>query len=114
MKRIAFVLVAVCLTLGAVAKDDPKGKDEKAKALPVLVGQVVDQDTGEALTGVSIKVNGSETCVFTDFDGSFEIRNLDPGKYNLEISLISYQSNLLENLEVNGGERKALKVEMKR
>lgn len=111
MKKLIIVLISISLGLGAIAK----GETEKpSKPMPVLTGQVIDNETGETLTGVMVKVKGSDTCVFTDFDGNFEIQGLEPGKYNLEVSLISYNSNNLKGIKLNGGEQKALKVEMKR
>lgn len=53
-------------------------------------GQVVDFQSGETLAGVAITVEGTETKVYTDLDGNFSIEGLEPGTYNLVLSMISY------------------------
>ena len=78
MKKLAAVLLALVIGSSVFAIENPKSKGE-AKAAPSLVGMVVDQETGEALTGVSVKIDGTDKCVFTDFDGQFETKNLEPG-----------------------------------
>lgn len=62
----------------------------------------MDNETGEALTGVAIRFEGSEETVYTDFDGNFEIKNVVPGKYNVLSSYISYEDNKLKDVNVSG------------
>lgn len=80
----------------------------------VLMGTVVDQSTGEALPGAQVKINGLEESVYTDLDGNFEVNDIKPGTYSLEISLISYEQNKIQNLVINPAKKSALKVELKR
>jgi len=111
MKKLAILLITVSLSFGAMAVKDNK---KATNTLPILTGQVVDHETGEKLAGAMVKVDGAEKCVFTDFDGQFEITGLTPGNYKLEVSLISYNSNNIKELKLVGGDQKALKVELKR
>lgn len=111
MKKLIIVLIAVSLGIGLSAKDNPK---KPVKPAPALTGQVVDNLTGETLAGVMVKIDGSDKAVFTDFDGQFELKGLEPGKYTLEVSLISYKANNLKNIVIEQNEQKALKVELKR
>jgi hypothetical protein len=114
MKKLIILLIAVSLTAGLSAKDNPKEGKAEAKPAPVLMGQVIDNSTGETLAGAMIKVKGCEKSVFTDFEGQFEFKDLTPGQYDLEVSLISYKSNSIKELKLDLGDQKVLKVELKR
>jgi hypothetical protein len=62
-----------------------------------ITGRVVDKHTGEALTGVAVKLNNE--ILFTDFEGKFEVKDILPGDYSLSISYISYKE-IDKNLKV--------------
>ena len=71
-----------------------------ASASVSISGKVIDLNSGEALAGVEVAIEGSSKKVRTDFDGNFKIDNLNPGEYNLIASYISYNKSLVEKLEV--------------
>ena len=66
-----------------------------------LSGIVVEEDSGEPLTGALIKINGIEKEYYTDFDGRFSIEALIPGNYDIEISYISFESTTLEKIHLD-------------
>lgn len=111
MKKIVF-LCAALLILGfnTQAKNviTPEGdKNVNANELvnlntTSLSGVVLDNKTGEALTGVAIRFEGSKETVYTDFDGNFKIDNIIPGKYNILSNYISYTDNKLKDVNVSG------------
>lgn len=119
MKRIFTTILLAVLILPVFAEGDNKNtKDNKniketTEAI-VLMGTVVDQSTGEALPGAQVKINGLEDVVYTDLDGNFEVQDIKPGTYSLEISLISYEQNKIQSLVINPAKKSALKVELKR
>jgi hypothetical protein len=76
-----------------------------------ISGKVIDLNTGEALAGVEIAIEGSSKKVRTDFDGNFKIDNLNPGEYSLIASYISYNKSLVEKLEV-AKSNQALNIKM--
>ena len=63
-----------------------------------LSGMVVEESTGDPLTGALIKIQGVEKEYFTDFEGIFSINELKPGIYNIEISFISFNSRELKEI----------------
>ncbi len=65
-------------------------------------GNVFDDATGETLPGVTIFVEGTTTGTLTDFDGKFNL-NIAPGKYNIRISFISYETVNLKDVAVTSG-----------
>ena len=77
----------------------------EAPATPVqtisLTGKVIDFNSGEALTGVEIKIEGTDIKTYTDFDGNFKIEEVKPGNYNIIASYISYDKSLIENFKAD-------------
>lgn len=65
-----------------------------------VMGKVVDMNSGEALVGVEITIEGSTKKAYTDLDGNFKIDNLQAGSYNVIASYISYSKSFIEKLEV--------------
>ena len=53
---------------------------------------VSDKVSGEYLTGVKVRLKGSDIVEYTDFDGQFSFNNLKPGKYTVDVEFISYDS----------------------
>ena len=71
-----------------------------------IKGKVVDVESDEELPFATVRLYLNDVIVGganTDFDGKFEILNLDPGLYNLEVSYMGYPPLRLENLEVQAG-----------
>lgn len=66
-------------------------------------GIIFDDSTGETLVGVTIAVQGTTTGTSTDLDGEFTL-NLPEGVYNLQISFISYQTMIIESVEVKAND----------
>jgi hypothetical protein len=74
-----------------------------------LSGKVVDEKN-EPLSGVSVKVVGSQTGVATDMEGRFSL-NLSVGKkYELEISAIGYETKTITEVEVINGQANELNI----
>ena len=66
-----------------------------------LSGIVVEERTGEPLSGAMIKISGLEKEYYTDFEGRFNIEALIPGSYDIEISYVSFESTTLKNIQLN-------------
>jgi hypothetical protein len=106
----AIILVAVFGLKIAMASDF---LNNPPTANSVISGEVLDLTTGESLTGVTVKIEGTDIETFTDLDGNFEFESILPGDYNLVFSFISYNNSLVEDLQVNASETKTLKVKLK-
>jgi hypothetical protein len=105
MKKILLTLFVAGLTFISFAKsNESKNNSEATTSNSVtiqLTGVVTDKLSNEALVGVEIKIEGTNQKVYTDFDGKFTFKNLNPGKYNLVASYISYEKNVIENFDAN-------------
>lgn len=62
-------------------------------------GVVTDDVSGESLPGVNILINGTTRGTVTDLDGKFNI-SIEPGTYTLKITFISFQTLLINDVEV--------------
>lgn len=97
MKTIISILTVSLLTINAMAgiDDTKKGNAESSShAFMVVKGKVVDKSTGEALAGVSVKLD-DRTVAYTDFDGNFTVELTQPSA-KISASLISYATAELE------------------
>lgn len=100
---IAWMLLVV---IAVQAKDnESKVKDTDGQATMMLSGSVVDEQSGESLVGVEVKLAGTDKKTYTDFDGNFNFENIKPGEYKIETSYISYQQKA-EELTINTNENK--------
>ncbi|HDR52559.1 MAG TPA: TonB-dependent receptor, partial [Mariniphaga anaerophila] len=99
MKNLIFSLSFILFTLFSFAQ---KGG---------LKGTVTDSKTGESLVGTTIIVQGTTTGTITDFDGNFNLPELTAGPYNLVISFISYESQIIR-VEIEAGAETVLNVQL--
>jgi len=76
-------------------------------------GKIIDKETGETLTGVLVEIVGTDEKVYSDFDGKFEFKNIIPGTYNISVSYISYEKNVLKVVKAKNSVN-TLKIELKK
>lgn len=57
-----------------------------------IVGKIVDSKTGETLPGATVLIEGTTKGASSDFDGNFSLSGLQPGKYTLIASYITYDN----------------------
>jgi TonB-dependent receptor len=63
-------------------------------------GQVFDKNTGEAIIGALVGIEGSPIATTTDFYGNYTLQ-IEPGTYNLNISFISYETITIRDVQVS-------------
>ncbi len=68
-----------------------------------IKGKVSDSQTGEPLIGANVLIQFTNYGAATDLDGNYEINNLSPGNYKLQISFIGYQTKLIDSLKIING-----------
>jgi hypothetical protein len=114
MKRLVLSVLFLAF-LGFAFADSEGVKDTKtttASAKTVSIsGTVMDMNTGEALTGVEISVDGTNVKVYSDFDGNFTIDQLSPGEYDIVASYISYKKSLVEDFKADGSSSVKIKLQ---
>lgn len=98
------ILLAACLTSFAIS---PNEIEKEVVHTVGISGQIVDHITGEALTGVKVKVSETNDFSYTDFDGRFTINGLLPGSYQVSTTFISYQDT---DVQVEAKENQSVKL----
>jgi|GEM_PF-5955029 len=76
-----------------------------SKKYASLTGQVLDGETGDALSLISVAVRKDgkmETGTYADFKGEFLIENILPGMYELEFALMGYDPCKM-NVKIQSG-----------
>jgi len=113
MKRTIFIslLLSVFVFCSGQLFADGNGEKPVTKA-GIVSGQVIDLQTGEALVGVAVTVDGTDVKTYTDFDGNFKINGLAPGTYNLIATYISYKNSLVENINIESGDTEEVDIQL--
>ncbi|NBC27803.1 MAG: TonB-dependent siderophore receptor [Bacteroidetes bacterium] len=79
------LLISLLLSINA----DPLFSQDQ----PAITGTVVDAETNIPIQGVNVGIKNSRKGTSTDFDGTFSLKNVEPGEYTLVFSAIGYQTN---------------------
>lgn len=66
-----------------------------------ISGRVTDNETGEALPGTTVIVEGTTLGTATDADGYYTINNIPPGIYTITASAVGYQKKQFVNVKVS-------------
>ncbi len=101
MKRGRFLLLLISLLFGSM------GYAQSVK----LSGKITN-NKNEALSGVSIKIQGANTGTITDQEGRY-VLNLSVGqRYTLLLTAVGYENKSIEEVEVKAGQYNELNVVM--
>jgi outer membrane receptor protein involved in Fe transport len=92
MKKITLLLLAILTTHFISAQKNG-----------IITGKVVDAKTGEDMIAVAVVIKGNKTGTATDLDGTFKL-SAAPGKYDLQFTCISYDTLIVEGVEVKEGQ----------
>lgn len=69
-----------------------------------IVGKITDKDANnEPLAFANVLIKNTTKGTQSDFDGLYEIDNLEPGTYTLVISFIGYETSEIPNITVVSG-----------
>ena len=111
MKKLtSTLLIIVFATLRVFADGENSNVTPKQPNKTTISGQVIDMNTGEALAGVEVTIKGTTVTAYTDFDGNFEVKNLQSGTYDLVVSMISYRKSLIEKINATNHETLTIKL----
>lgn len=67
-------------------------------------GKIVDAKTGETLPGATVLIEGTTKGVSSDFDGNFSLTGLEPGKYTIIASYITYDNKKFIDVSVKAND----------
>jgi outer membrane receptor protein involved in Fe transport len=66
-----------------------------------IAGRVLDAETGEALLGISVVIEGTTMGASTDVDGSYVIMNIPPGNYTVVAGGVGHQKKRYTNVKAS-------------
>ncbi|MBI2419108.1 MAG: TonB-dependent receptor, partial [Ignavibacteriales bacterium] len=81
-----FMLLPFCIFAGDTGK---------------LAGKVTDSQTGEALIGVTVLLEGTSNGSVTDENGLYIVNNISPGRYTVVFTSIGYQKKTAVNVQIS-------------
>ena len=112
MKKVLFLFSLMFLTGTLTFAGDKKASKEspESKQAASMQGKIIDKTSGEPLTGVLVKIEGTNNEVYTDFEGNFTFQNLKPGVLNLIVSLVSYKENLTKDINLSAGKTSLIEI----
>lgn len=79
----------------------------------IIRGRVFDAINNAPLDFATVKVQDQSFGAYTDSLGSFEIKGIPPGLYNVEISYTGYDNQLISELQVTNSKPVELEIGLK-
>ncbi len=89
------------------------GASSQTKTHGKIVGSVIDAETGEAIIGANVFLERTTVGAATDIEGKFQIDAIQPGTYNLIVSVVSYAKQKVLGIQVREGETARIDVVLK-
>lgn len=93
MKNLVLVF-AMMISASVLFAGNPSKKTDLIKT--TITGKVVDFKSQEALSGVTVQIEGSNEKLYTDFDGNFSLEVIGDENPTLYFSYISYDDQIME------------------
>jgi hypothetical protein len=79
-----------------------------------ISGVIIDKNAQTSLTGATIVLENTSLGAISDVDGKFFIEKIQPGTYNVNISLLNFLPVQLFNVVVTNGNTNTFSVELER
>ena len=83
-----------------------------AQAPGSIAGVVVEAETGDPLPGANVAIAGTTTGTSTDLNGTYTLKGLDPGTYDIVFSFIGFQTKTVQGVEVQAGQTTPLDIDL--
>lgn len=78
-----------------------------------LKGIVLDDESGDPLISATVFVKNTKKGANTKFDGTFLIKDIPAGTYDIEISYIGYNKYEIKGIQIKPGQMNSIEVKMK-
>ncbi len=79
-----------------------------------VVGSVCDAETGQAIAGATVLLNGTPLSTVTGADGRFVIEGIEAGQYTLRAVAMGFSADSLFHVVLAAGERRDLTLRLQR
>lgn len=113
MKITKIILAGLFLSFSVLAfAGNENNLENTNKSQATVTGKVMDFQSGEALAGATVNIEGTNLIAYTDLDGNFTFPSLKPGTYTIKVCYISYKPSLLENINIQSGTPQTFEVKL--
>ncbi len=99
MKKFLFFLLNFCFLSAATYAQTG-----------LIVGKIIDEQTGEVLPGASVRLSGTNTGVATNLAGEFSIR-VQSGSTSITVAYLGYAEQQID-VQVSAGQTSTVEVKM--
>lgn len=89
-RKLLLALIALLLLPALLLAQDGK-----------LRGKVTDKESGEALVGANVTVEGSNLGAATDVNGEYVVLTIPAGVYTVKVTYIGYSPTSISNVRIN-------------
>jgi len=103
MNKVGFLATCAVLALAA-------GGVSAQTATGIVTGKVVDVKSGEELIGANVLLVGTALGASADIDGSYTIRAVPAGSYDLRVSYVGYETQVVKGVVVRAGQTTKIDV----
>ncbi|WP_236974858.1 TonB-dependent receptor domain-containing protein [Membranihabitans maritimus] len=105
MRKYIIAILSVFVVNQFLWAQFPGGGSPGSSIVGKITGKVIDSVTQSPIefATIALRKSGFEKDIdgtISNADGSFEIRNLKPGKYDVNISFIGYTSKIISDIEL--------------
>ncbi|MEW6193565.1 MAG: TonB-dependent receptor [Bacteroidota bacterium] len=103
LRKIWFVITLLLLVVSSM----------NAQTTGKISGKILDDQTGEPLIGVNVIIEGTRLGSSSDINGDFYIINIPPGTYRVKISMVGYETKIVQNVVVSVNRTTNVDAELK-
>ena len=107
MKRLFYVLTGFCLLASLLT-----GCEKETEKTGMIKGVVIDDETGNPLSNVTIGLQPKGKQVTTAETGTYIIENLKAGTYTLKAQREGYDNYIMEKIQIVANQTLRLDIEM--
>jgi hypothetical protein len=98
MKKVLVLILLLSSLLTFANGGENENESSSVQSFEVIV---IDALTEDPIPAAKIKIGQKEVEAYTDFDGFAELKQLDQGLYDIEISFISYEKQQLSAFQLD-------------
>lgn len=85
-----------------------------AQSNGTIRGTVTDQENGEVIPGVNVRLVGTNKGSATNTAGKYKISKVDPGQYRIEATFLGFAAYKSDSFEVGTGQTVTLDITLKK
>ncbi len=109
MKKIILVYILFAITMAV-----PVFSQNENTPVQTIRGKISDVESKSPIYASYVILLGTDPMIgtTTDFDGKFKIENVPVGRYDIKITCIGYEDQIIPNVMVGSGKESVLKIAM--